>query len=151
MTISRGFTLLELLIVVAIMSLLAAAGSGFYNGMVKNIQVESTAKILAADLRQMRSKSMIGDGNANWGAHVVNVNGGNQYYELFSTPTNYAGGTIIGTTTLSKGIVFSDPSIGTSKDIIFSKISGTTTPTTVTFSRENSSQIISISGIGTIN
>lgn len=148
---SRGFSLLEILIIVAIMALLAGAGAPFYRGIVKNVQLESATKIFAADLRQMRSKSMSGEGNAKWGIRVVNVNEGNQYYELFWTATNYAGGTIVSTTTLSSGVMFSDPSTGTSKDIVFSKISGTTTEATVTFVGENLTQTISISPIGSIN
>ncbi len=146
----RGFSLLELLIVLAIIAVLGTAGVGYYRGFVKSVELQSVTKTLASDLRQVRSKSMIGEGGVKWGAHFVNVSGGDQYYELFSTPTNYAGGTVTATTTLSRGLVFSDPSAGTSKDIIFTKISGTTTPAIVVILSEGQYATTTVSSIGSI-
>ncbi len=147
---SRGFSLLELLIVIAIIAVLGTVGAGFYRGFVKSVEIQSISKTIAGDLRLVRSKSMIGEGGVKWGAHFVNVSGGSQYYELFSTPTNYAGGTVTSTTTLSSGVTFSDPSSGASKDVIFTKISGTTTPSTVVLLSESTYATTTISSIGTV-
>lgn len=147
---SRGFSLLELLIVIAIIAILGTVGSGYYRGFIKNVEIQSVSKTLAGDLRHMRSKAMIGEDGVKWGVHIVNVSGGDQYYELFSTPTNYAGGTVTATTTLSKGLSFSDPSAGASKDIIFTKISGTTTPATVVIVSEGSYSTTTVSSIGAV-
>lgn len=147
----RGFSLLELLIVIAIIALLGGVGSTYYRGFVKSIELQSISKTLGEDLRYARSKAMIGEGGVKWGVHVVNVSGGSQYYELFSTPTNYAGGTVISTTTLSTGLTFSDPSSGTNKDIIFSKISGNpVASTTVVIESEGKYSTTTISSIGTV-
>lgn len=148
----NGFSLLELLIVIAIIATLVAVGSGFYRGVVKNMEIQSISKVLAEDLRLVRSKSMIGETGSKWGAHVVNVSGGSQYYELFSTPTTYAdvAKTVMSTTTLSSGVTFTDPSAGTSKDIIFTKITGTTAATILVLSSEGLTQTITISSIGTV-
>lgn len=109
----KGFSLLELLIVTAILALLGAAGSGFYRGFVKNVEIQSTSKVLEGDLRTMRSKSMIGEGGFKWGIHFVNGTP-DDYYELFSTPTNYAdvSKVVTGTTFLPRSIEFSTPSGG---------------------------------------
>lgn len=148
----KGFSLLELLIVIAIIALLGAIGSGYYRGFIKNIELQSVSKALMGDLKHIRSKSMIGEDGVKWGAHIVNTSGGDQYYELFSTPTNYAdiAKDVISTTTLSVGLTFSDPGAGASKDIIFTKISGTTTATTVVVVSEGTYATTTISNIGAV-
>lgn len=148
---AKGFTLLELLLVIAIMALLSTAGVGSYRGYLKSVEIQSVTEVLASDLRSMRSKSMIGEEGQKWGAHVVNVNNGNHYYELFSTLTNYSSGTVLSTTTLPSGVTFSEPGAGLSSDIIFSKISGTTTPATITITSEGATKSLTVSNIGTIN
>lgn len=147
---ARGFSLLELIIVIAIIAILGTAGVGYYRGFVKSVELQSVSKTLASDLHLVRSKAMIGEEGMKWGMHLVNTSGSEQYYELFSTPTNYAGGTVIATTTFSVGLVFSDPSAGASKDIIFTKISGTTTPATIVILSEGQSATTTVTSIGTI-
>lgn len=139
--------------VVAIIALLAGIGSTYYRGFVKNVELQSISKTLAEDLRYARGKAMIGEGGYKWGAHVVNTNGGSQYYLLFSTPTNYADAstTVMSTTTLSTGLTFSDPVSGASKDILFSKISGNpTASTTVVIVSEGKYATTTVTTIGTV-
>ncbi|KKU81350.1 MAG: General secretion pathway protein H [Parcubacteria group bacterium GW2011_GWA1_47_8] len=143
-----GFSLLELLIVLAIIAILAAMGSGFYRGYVKNVESQSTVRTIIAEMKHTRSKAMIGEDGYKWGVHFVN--GTSDYYELFSTATNYAAGTVFATTTLSNGITFSRPTEGNSIDVIFNKISGTTTAETVIVVSEGGTQTITVSSIGTI-
>src|SRR3989339_1080486 len=145
-----GFSLLELIIVMGIIVTLAAAGSGVYRNFGKNVELSSTAQVISADLRHMQSRAMTGEGGFKWGAHVVN---GTQddYYVLFSTSgTTYtdASTVAVATTTLSKGITFSDPASGNSKDIIFSKISGTTSATTIVVTSEGATQTVNVSSVG---
>lgn len=54
---NRGFTLLELLVVILIIALLATI-TGIYSGR-DTTNVESVAKILMADLRHERSKALV--------------------------------------------------------------------------------------------
>ncbi len=147
----RGFTLLELLIVIAILAVIAIAGADSYRNFGKSVELSSTAQVIAADLRQVQAKAMIGDGGVKWGARFVNGTP-DDYYELFSTPTTYADASRVvkETTTLSKGIAFFDPAEGSSKDIIFNKISGTTTPAIVVIVSELRFATTTISAIGTI-
>ena len=148
---SRGFTILELLIVIAIIAVIAVAGAGSYRNFGKSVELSSTAQVIAADLRQVQAKAMVADGGVKWGARFVNGTP-DDYYELFSTPTNYADASkaVNATTTLSKGTAFSDPAEGSTKDIIFNKISGTTTAATVVVVSEGSFATTTIPSIGTI-
>ena len=150
-TTSKGFTLLELIIVVAIVGILAVGGAAAYRNSGKSIELSSVVSVLRADLKQMQSKAMTGEDGMKWGAHLVNETTSN-YYELFSTPTSYADGgkIVIATTTLARGISFSDPISGQTKDIIFSKITGTTSATTTTLASEGFTQMITVTTIGTI-
>ncbi len=144
----RGFSLLELLIVVALMSILLAGGSGFYRGFGKNVELTSTSQTIAADLRQMQAKAMIGDSGYKWGARFVKNTSGSDYYLLLSTDGTNS--TTTATTTLSSGITFSDPSSGY-KDIIFNKISGTiATATTTSIRLEGTTATTTVSTTGAI-
>ncbi|MEK7460538.1 MAG: type II secretion system protein [Patescibacteria group bacterium] len=152
MKASRGFSLLELLIVIAIVVTLAVVGSGMYRNFGKTVELSSTSQTIAADLRHMQSKAMTGEGGFKWGGHFVNGTP-DDYYVLFSTSgTTYADGTTVSvaTTTLSKSITFSDPTDANFKDIIFNKISGTTTATTVVIISESLTQTVNISSVGAI-
>lgn len=146
----QGFTLLELIIVVAVMGILAAGGAAAYRNSGKNVALSSVVSTLRADLKQAEAKAMVGDSGAKWGVHLVNST--NDYYELFSTPTTYSDVAMVvaATTTLPKNITFSDPLSGATKDIIFNKISATTTATTTTLTSEDLSQTITVTAIGTI-
>lgn len=139
-------SLLEVLIVIAIIAVIVAAGSGFYRNFGKNVELTSTAQMIATDLRQMQGKAMVGEGGYKWGVHFINST--NDYYELFST--DGVNSTTTATSTLSKSITFSDPNESTTKDVLFNKISGTTTATTVIIASEGATQTITVSDVGAI-
>lgn len=148
---NKGFTLLEVLIVLAIVVLLGSMSVGFYINYSKNVEINSVANIMIFDLKQAQSKSMIGEGGFKWGIHFVN--GATDYYEIFSTPTDYSDGVkvIISTNYLSNGVTFSSPGSGSSTDIIFNKISGGTSGTSVVVISQSNTRTISVSSIGNIS
>lgn len=149
---SRGFTLLEVLIVVAILVTIAGAGVGYYRAYVKSVELSTTTKTLQNDLRYAQSRAMIGEGGLRYGAHLVNGGSGQHYYTLFSTPTTYSDGStsVFSTTTLPLGVLFSTPANNTTLDIVFSRISGTTTPATISLISEGVTQSLTVSSLGTI-
>lgn len=146
----RGLTLLEVLIVVAIISILGVAGVCYYRNYGKDVEVISVAHRLISDVRSARSRAIAGESQRRWGVHAVN--GAQDYYQIFSTPTNYADATttIDSTVYLSAGITFSDPADSATKDILFSGIAGTTTATTTSLSSQTQNVTITITGSGTV-
>ncbi len=150
----RGFSLLEIIIVMGIMVIIAGIGSGFYANYNKNVEIKAVAETLLFDLKQTQSKSMIGENdstgaNVKWGIHFVN--GATDYYEIFSTPTDYANAGKIVTITkyLPNGITFSDPA--TTEDIIFNRISGRTTAATIVINFLTTAKTFTISTLGNIS
>ena len=147
----RGFSLLEILIVIAIIAVISAIGSGFYLNYGRVIELNSTAESISFDLKLAQSKSMSGEGGFFWGLHFVNGTS-QQYYEIFSTPTNYsdAGKAVIATNYLSNGITFATPAPAISLDILFSKISGSTASSSVAIVNQSGSKTVSVSSVGAI-
>lgn len=145
--------MLELLIVTSIIVVLTSVSVGFYVNYGKTVDINSVVQIMASNLKQAQSKSMIDEGGFKWGIHFVNVSGASNYYEIFSTPTDYTNSSkvISSTNYLSSGVTFSDPASGLSKNIIFNKISGGTTPSSVSVVAGAITKTINVSGIGSIS
>lgn len=145
---NSGFTLLEVIIVVTVLAILAAIASGIYSNLGKNTELNSVAETISFDLRRAQSRAMVGEGGFKWGIHFVN--GATDYYEAFSTPTDYsdAGKVVVATTTLSNGITFSSPAAGFSTDVIFNKITGTTTASSIVIANQNYTKTINTSVLG---
>lgn len=147
----RGFSLLELMLVVAILAVLGTAGFGMYHNFVKSVELSSTAQAIRSDLKATRSKAQAGTDNFRWGIHFVNST--DDYYEIFSTPTNYAdGGKVVEETIyLRGGVAFSDPTEDNMKDVVFVKIAGTTTAATVGVTFSGQTETVTIGAAGSIN
>jgi len=147
---NRAFSLIEVLIVLAIVVILGSMGVGFYANYSKSVEINSLNQTIIFDLKQAQSKSMIGEGGLKYGVHFVN--GAKDYYEIFSTPDTYANKTVISTNYLTNGVTFSDPSEGISKDIVFNKISGRpAVESSVSLVSQANTKTINISIIGTIS
>ncbi|MBI4812427.1 prepilin-type N-terminal cleavage/methylation domain-containing protein [Candidatus Falkowbacteria bacterium] len=149
-TTQKGFSLLELLLVIGILAVLASIGFGFYQGFVRGSEVDLAAKEIVFNLKKAQAKSMAGEDGKKWGAHFVN--GASDYYEIFSTPTDYNDGakTIESTVYLSGGVSFTEPAV--SSDIIFDKIRGTLSSqsSVVVSSPAGGSKTITVTTMGNI-
>jgi len=148
---SKGFSLIELMLVIVILVILATIVNGYYLNYLKNTQLDSTGKLVASGLIKARDKAMAGEADKNWGVHFVN--GTDDYYELFSSPTDYASvsKTVKETIFLDSGVNFSTPAAGASSTAIFSKISGTTTAASIVLtSNFGGTSTVSVSAQGRV-
>lgn len=146
----KGFSLIEILIVVGILAILGLIATGFYRNFVKNVELESVNKAIVFDLRDARSRAMSGEDDLKWGIRFIN--NGSDYYELFSTPTDYVSPstTVKNTVYLPGVIVFTNPPPASSSIVIFNKITATTTAASVSIFFENATRTITITGEGNV-
>jgi prepilin-type N-terminal cleavage/methylation domain-containing protein len=147
----KGLTLLETLISIAVVAIVVAIGIGSYGGWVKNVELGRTADTIISDLKSAQANAMNGQGGLNWGIHFVN--GSSQYYEIFSTPTDYSSPlkTITGTVYLQNNIAFSSPSSGNSTNVVFNRISGTiSSDTQVSITFDGAMDTVNITTAGNI-
>ena len=146
-----GFTLLELTLVIGMIVIIATMSRDFFGSFVSPSQLENNAKTIIFDLRNTRDKAMNGLEDRNWGIHFVN--GDNDYYEVFSTPTNYSdlAKNIFVTSYLQNGIIFNSPAEGVNTDIIFTKINGQVASSSIIIKTGSNQRVISIQPQGLIN
>jgi prepilin-type N-terminal cleavage/methylation domain-containing protein len=146
----QGFTLLEVLLVASLLAMIAGFSVGIYDNYGRNMELNSTGKNIIYDLRQMRSNAASGADQRNWGIHLAN--GAQDYYELFSTPTNYAdaGKTIISAEYLPATLHFIKPAEGFNLDIVFSRITGNTTADFLTIGSQGGSKTINVTASGAV-
>lgn len=145
---SRGFTLLEVLLVIAILAVLFTGVGAFYGNYIKIVEFESVGKHMLFDMREARTYAMSGKKGEYWGVHAKN--GVDDYYEIYSTPSDYSSGakTIFSTVYLPGGISFTLPAEGLERDILFSRIFGTTTPAVLEVAFNNATTTITITQEG---
>ena len=146
-----GFTLLELTLVIGMIVIIATMSRDFFGSFVGGAQLENNAKTIIFDLRNTRDKAMNGLEDRNWGIHFVNST--NDYYEIFSTPTNYSdlAKKILVTSYLQNSIIFSSPAEGVNSDIIFTKINGQAASSSIIIKAGINQRTISVQPQGLIN
>ena len=149
----KGFTMLELLIVIGITATLSVVGIGFYVNQQKAKILENTAQEIVGYLRYVQQKSMAQEQSLQWGVHFDNPTSGQDSYALY-TGTTYSSS--IETKYLPSGIIFTTPATGNSINISFNKLTGTSaTSTTQSITIKsivtNSTSTISVSGQGLIS
>lgn len=67
----KGFTVIELLLVIAIMSLISALSISFYARFITQNAVANTQDQLAGDFRKAQIYAMEGKLNSNWGVNFT--------------------------------------------------------------------------------
>ncbi|HPP64981.1 MAG TPA: prepilin-type N-terminal cleavage/methylation domain-containing protein, partial [Candidatus Paceibacterota bacterium] len=117
----RGFTLLEIIIVIAITATMATIGIGYYANISKTKLLDKTAEEIVAYLKYAQQNSIVQKDGKQWGVHFENPSSGADFYALY-TGTTYS--SPIEIKYLPEGIEFSIPQTASSADISFSKLTG---------------------------
>ena len=150
----RGFTLLEVLITIAILAILVSFSSAYYRNIAKSRELGVSVKNIISNLKYSQGKAIAGEDQMKWGIHFINgPSAFDDYYEIFSTPTVYADASTVITETiyLPSTVIFNDPAASSNKDIIFDRIKGTiSAQATIGITSESNSKIITINAQGNI-
>lgn len=123
---TKGVTLLEILLVIGVLALMGGVGLGFYFGYSSNIDLEEEVNRIVSYLNQAKGNAMAIEQGLPWGVRFDNVDSANPFFALF-TGADYASS---GTTTkafLSAAVEYQSPSAGGFTEIVFSRRGGTTT------------------------
>ena len=140
----EGFTLLEILLCVAMIGIIAAVTAPLYNGMLTKNDLDIAATTLMQSYRRAQVLSQGMDRDTNWG---VKVQSGS--IVIFKGASYAARDTTLDeSTTISPNIGVS----GTATEIVFNKLSGTPQTTgSVTLTSGLNSKVITINAKGTVD
>lgn len=139
----NGFTILELVISIAIIAIISAAVGMELITFQRIASLDAAAKDIVSELRSVQNKALSGeDGNSDgtgdsWGVRFSN-SASDTYAEFYGSSFNSAN--VTATTTLSSSVVFTNPASSATKDIVFTKITGTSTPATIVLQTQDGSQ-----------
>jgi len=109
----KGFTLVELLVVMGITSILAAVGINNYFGYRARVKIDKEGSKIVEYIREAVSRARSQQEGVDWAISVYN-GGTDDYYELLS---GGVGGTSTNRMYLSSGVTFSTSTVSTTTAI----------------------------------
>jgi len=147
-----AFTLLEIIIVIAITATMTTIGIGYYANISKTKLLDKTAEEIVAYLKYAQQNSIVQKDGKQWGVYFENPSSGADFYALY-TGTTYS--SPIEIKYLPEGIEFSIPQTASSVDISFTKLtgknySGTNQSVTILSTFNNATTTITVSSLGLI-
>lgn len=153
MSKQRGVSLIELLLVIAILALMGGVVSTFLFGQKLSTELEEEAKKIVGVLRLTQNRAITGEQGSAWGVHFDNA-GADPFYDMF-LGTSYAAATTTERFFLSSGVLYNLPTSGTSTDAIFNKrtgslLSNATTTVTIRTNVQNQTKSVIVAPNGRV-
>lgn len=140
----RGFTIIELILVIAIISIIALLSSPLYSRFLLQNAVDNTVDQLSGSLRKAQVYSMMGKQSSAWSVNSSS-----------NTITLYKGASFAGRDPAFDEKFSVNPSVSISgmTDISYTKVTGLPTPTTatITISSGSNSKTVTINSQGVVS
>ena len=144
----NGFTLIEILVSLVILTLVMGAGWFSFSGYTARKELDSTTARVAALVAEAKSKTLAGEAGSAWGVHFEETKA-----VLFKAPTYQAGAADNKTEAMPRRVLISSISFSNS-EAIFKRLTGAALSAgSVTLSvRGNASlfKTISVNALGVI-
>lgn len=118
----RGFTLLELLITVAIVAVMSVVAGTGYIALQRRMALDSVASDIVVALRRAQQKAIAQEEGVVWGIHFDNT-GSQGFFSLF-TGSPYNPANVRETQYIVRPVTFVYPESGTAVDVVFAKLTG---------------------------
>lgn len=150
--IKSGFTILELLLSMAIIAILSVSAIVYFRGSIIEISLESTIKTFVASINTAKGRAMAGDRGMSWGVRAIaGINGSPGSFEFFATSTNNITSDPFVTeiNLLPLGSKWSSPVTG-NKEVLFEPLTGKTTNTVFDLSYDQTTYRIIVSQDGEV-
>lgn len=116
---TRGITLLEVLIVIAILTLIGAISLGVFKEANSTHALDKSAYLVVSVLNQARSLTLASKNNTQYGVHFesnnVTIFPGSSYSS--SDPANIA-------TPINSSVIISNVSVGGGNNVVFERLTG---------------------------
>lgn len=144
-----GLTIIEIVLVIAIISILGAVTIGYFKGQISEVSLESTSKTILSDLNSAKQRAMAGDRGVAWGVRIK-VNNPSTWMIFASSSQGDFEEYVGDVNVLPPGLEWKDPITGT-KEIYFNPISGESNGGQIILSYGNNSIQISVVKEGVIS
>jgi prepilin-type N-terminal cleavage/methylation domain-containing protein len=143
-----GFTLLEVLLTMLIITILSVSAIGYYRSSIVEVAAETTIKSFVADINAARGRAMAGDRGMSWGVRAVAP--GSWVLFASATPGVIAEDFVSEQQVLSSGLSWLNPSSG-SREVLFAPITGLTNAATFSLGYDSVHFQIAVTSGGAIS